>query len=298
LRVSAKYSIPTPVPFVDVHVEKDNRLFIDPSAIRNGTDARSRRAHNLIVDFFTEVLRLRASTSTADHVTGQSLLYKLHEPNQTRLGMSAKGVGGRAFGPGLADELWDILGSNPAAQSAVITRLEHLPLFIEGVGPDLISDLSTRIIFDELADFTHDMMVAHPRLAGATSVDTIDIYDPTAKTWAAKNYTLPFVAPHQLLLVPKEWVFWRLLMEPTPFYNRFSTETVRIERGQWGDDDKFHGPSKEALNREFPARRQLNIDQSVKYKEEQDRDLVREYERYVDENFDPLSDDEIEARTN
>ena len=74
VRVSTKYGLSTPVPFVDVHVERDNRLFLDPSAIRNGRDSRSRHAHALIVDFFTEVLRLRRSTKGSDHRQGQALL--------------------------------------------------------------------------------------------------------------------------------------------------------------------------------------------------------------------------------
>lgn len=298
LRVSANYGISLPVPFVDVHLEKDNRLFIDPSAIRNGRDALSREAHRLIVGFFTEVLRLRASSKASDHRLGQALLNNLHEPNQTRLGMSAVGVGGKAFGRGLADDLWDVLGTNPAARAAVLTRLEHLPVFIEGVGPDLISDLSTRIIFDLLVDFTSDMMATYPSLAVGATVSSADIYDPATQMWTPKSIRLPLVAPHQLLLIPKAWVYWRLLMEPNPFYNRFATATIQQERGTYDNKGRLQGPSKKALNNEFSDHRELNTEQAVKYKLEQRRNLVTEYQAFVDGNFVPLTDDEIETRTN
>jgi hypothetical protein len=297
MRITDHYGISGPVPFIDVHVERDNRLFLDPSAIRNGSDRRSKRAHDLLVNFFGEVLRLRASSLAADHDLGQKLLSNLHEPNQTRLGMSAKGVTGKAFGPGLANDVWDILGQSPAAREAVLTRLEHLPIFIEGVGPDLISDLATRIVFEVLVDFTREMMQTYPRLgAGATTVES-NVYDPAVHAWTPVNFTLPYVAPHQLLLIPKEWTYWRLLMEPGPFYNRYATATVQMEQSTRDERGKLRGPSKKSLKVQFKDQRKLNNGQAVKYKQREDRNLVSEYQQYVDENFEPLADEEIERRT-
>lgn len=297
MRVASLYGLTRPVPFLDVDVAQDNAVYLDPSAIRNGRDAASGRAHNLMVDFFTEVLRLRRSTSGADQADGLSLLQNLHEPNQTRLGVSARGVGGKAFGPGLADELWDELAHNPAARYAALTRLEHLPIFLNRVGPDLISDLTTRVIFEVLVDFTHDMMSRYPALARATSTEAIPIYDTAVRKWGLVDVELPFVAPHQLLLVPKEWVYWRSLMAPEPFYNRFATSTVQIERGHFDPDGRFRGPSKKSLNDEFRDHRKLNNDQAVKYKLNQERDLVLEYQAEVDREFEPLTDEEVDRRT-
>ncbi|GAA3727784.1 hypothetical protein GCM10022239_00770 [Leifsonia bigeumensis] len=297
MRVTDKYGLTTPVPFVNIHVERDNALYLDPSAIRNGTDSWSRRAHTQLVDFFTEVLLLRKSSLPADHAKGLALLQYLHEPNQTRLGVSARGIGGKAIGSGLAGELWDELGANPAAQSDALTRLEHLPVFLERVGPDLISDLTTRIIFGVLVDFTNEMMRRYPGLAAGATIESVPMYDPTTKQWRPVMAHLPYVAPHQILLIPKEWVFWRLLMWSEPFYNRYATTTVRFERGSYDNKGRFQGPLKKSLKSEFTDHRKLNNDQAVKYKTEQDRDLVIEYQNFVDTEFEPLSDAEIESRT-
>jgi hypothetical protein len=249
------------------------------------------------VDFFSEVMRLRGSASRADHAQGLALLQNLHEPNQNRLGVSAEGVGGKAFGPGLADELWDELGRNPAARHYALTRLEHLPIFLERVGPDLISDLTTRVVFEVLVDFTHEMMRSYPALERTKSIESVPIYDPVTKVWRPVDVELPFLAPHQLLLIPKDWVFWRLLMWSEPFYNRFATATIQVERGTFDSRGRLAMPSKKALNQEFRDQRKLNNDQAVKYKLEEGRDLVTEYQAQVDSEFEPLSDDEIEART-
>ena len=50
-RVSEHFQLSTPVPFVDVRVEQDNRLFVEPSAIRAAAAAGDTYAvaaqHNL-----------------------------------------------------------------------------------------------------------------------------------------------------------------------------------------------------------------------------------------------------------
>lgn len=297
LRITDHFGITGPVPFLNIHVDRDNRLFIDPSAIRNGTDRQSRQAHGLLVEFFDEVLRLRRSVIPSDRMRCTELLNHLHEPNETRLGMSASGIGGKALGSGLADDLGDLLGSDPAAQAAVLTRLEHLPLFIDGIGPDLISDLTTRIVFEILVDFTMDMVKSYPSLGQTQSTVDVDCYDPISRAWKSRPVQLPFVAPHQLLLVPKAWAFSRLVMGPSPFFNRFTSETVKYERGTFDAKGKFRGPSKKALGEEFPHKRKLNTDQAVKYMKTENRNLVSEYQTYVDERFEPLSDTEIDDRT-
>jgi hypothetical protein len=297
MRATEYYDITPPVPFVDVRVHKDNKLYLDPSAIRNFTNPRSQRAHELLVGFFSEVLRLRRSDLPADHSSGLEMLKHLHEPNQTRLGMSAHDIRGNAFGDELANDLWETLESNEASRNAVLTRLEHLPLFIYGVGADRVSDLTTRVIFEVLVDFTHEMIERFPSIGSNTRVEEVNIYNQDSLSWEARPTELPFINPYQFLLVPKEWTYWRTLMARDPFYNRFSTETVKYERAHVDDRGKIHGPSKKSIKNEFPNKVNLNIKQAVKYKREEGRNLVQEYQGFVDQEFDPISDDEITRRT-
>lgn len=296
MQVSDHYGITGDVPFLNVHVDRDNLLFLDPSAIRNArNDPLAARAHGLLLDFFGEVLRCRRSGSTADQDKGLRLLRRLHEPNETRLGMCIGPVAGHAFGDELGERLWDDLGSNSAARTAVLNRLEDLPLFVDGVGPDLVSDLSTRVIFEVLADFTHRMTVRYPQLAAGQTTTTVELWDGTFRIWRPRPLTLPYVDPHPLLLVPKPWVYWRNLMNPMAFYNRYGTQTVQRERTVHTPNGRRLAPSKARIRREFPHVRRLNIQQAVKYREHGE-DLVAAYREWVDSEFAPLSDDELQRR--
>lgn len=297
MRVTAKYGISGSVPFVDVHVEKDNFLFLDPSAIRNDGGPYAQHANHALVQFFSEVLRLRMSTNSADHVKGRELLDHLHEPNETRLGMSRTGSRGHAFGEGQSGDLWDLLRDSEEARVAVLTRLEHLRLFADGVGYDLVSDATTRIVFHVLASFTAEMMTTYPQMQRDTVTTQFEVFNPNTLLWEVRAITLPAVAGGPLLLVPKQWVYWRLLMDVDPFYNRFATETVQIEQSVVLSDGKLSKPTKKGIKENNPDKRRLNRRQAIKYKLEEDRNLVREYQSAVDTEFEPLSDEEIIRRT-
>lgn len=295
MRVTDLYRIAGPVPFVDVHVDHDNLLFLDPSAIRNATNPLGLRANGQLVSYFTEVLRCRASANPADHAKGRGLLQELHEPNETRLGMSARRVAGHGFGDELGERMWDELAHNAACRAAALTRLEDLRLFVDGVGNDLVSDLTTRVVFDVLAEFTQQMAVRYPTLGGHVSTEIVTTWDGVALRWTPTSTTLPLAAGRQLLLVPKGWVYWRTLMDPIIFYNRFGTETVQQERTTYDREGNRNGPSKAALKAEFRHVRGLNNQQAALYRQ-RDRDLVAEYRQQVDETFTPLDDDELRRR--
>lgn len=297
MRVTAAYAIGGTVPFVDVHVERDNLLFLDPSAIRNGHGKYAKAANTALVAFFAEVLRMRLSKLPADHALGRELLAHLHEPNETRLGMSVASKFGKAFGSGQSQDLWDLLDKSHEARIAVLTRLEHLRLFADGVGYDLISDASTRIVFHVLADFTAEMMKSYPSLAVGATTHEFDVFDPTSLQWVQRDISLPVADGRSLLLVPKEWVYWRTLMDVAPFYNRYATETLQLEQSVRRADGKLSKPSKKKLKEDNRDMRELNRKQATKYKEDENRNLVDEYQTEVDTAFEPLTDAEILSRT-
>lgn len=293
--VTDRYSISGPVPFLNVAVHQDNLLFLDPTAIRNSPDPLAQRAHRNLTGFFSEVLRCRLSPSPADQAKGLDLLKHLHEPNQTRLGMSARGAAGHGLGVGLGAQLWHELDINPACRAAALTRVEDLRLFVDGVGNDLVSDLTTRIVFDVLVDFTAQMMVRFPSLAVGATTQNVPLWDPTSSSWRPTEVPLPYVAPHQLLLVPRGWVYWRTLLDPYAFYNRFGTQTVQQERTTRDQQGKLWRPRKAALKTEFGDVRRLNNQQASKYMAD-GIDLVAAYRDQVDEEYEPLTDEQLQQR--
>lgn len=293
-RVSKEYGLKLPLPFVDVRLEVDNRLFIDPSALRNSAgDPLKHRAHLAVESFFSEVIRCRFSKRAGDARKGEGLLKRLNEPNETRLGLSAENVAGHGFGDVLANRLWRELESNPACVASVLTKLEDVTLFVKDVGADLVSDLTTRVTFGILADFTKEMVRSYPSLGRELRTAVSPIWDQTARTWVEEAIELPFVEGRQLLLVPRDWVYWRLLMNSEQFYTRHSTQTLKEEATTYDSRGRAHSPRKKDIVKANPDRRLLNNNQAVKYK---DDDLVGQYREWVDAGYEPMDDDALAYR--
>lgn len=97
-----------------------------------------------------------AAIKAGDVAGTTKLLASLHEPNETRLGLSRGRPAGRALGPEMVDRLRLALSSSVAVESGLLTDLEDTILMIEGVGSDLISDITTNVIRSQLVAYTQN----------------------------------------------------------------------------------------------------------------------------------------------
>lgn len=295
-RVTDYFGISGDVPFANVHVDRDNGIYLDPSAIRNDHSVRGVAANNRLTTLFEKVVAAARSNDPQEHIVGRELLQHLHEPNETRLGMSRGQPRGRAFGDKLAEEFWHELRINPACRDAAIRRLEDTRLCLENVGNDRISDMTTRIVFEVLAEFTTEMMTAYPALnAGATTAAT-DVWVPDAGRWKSRNLTLPFADGKQLLLVPLPWISKWTLMYPDQFYNLYATQVIQDERTTLDKKGRRRRPPKKAIKQEHPEKKPLNSGKAAEYLTDHNRDLIGEYRSEVDMRFQALTAEEINER--
>ena len=91
------------------------------------------------------------------------LLQHFEEPRETRLGYAAAGFSGHGGAAEVGTWIWEALTTELEAllRVGILTQIEDLPLFVEGLAEDITSDLTTRIIFEPLSKFTASM-VAEP----------------------------------------------------------------------------------------------------------------------------------------
>ncbi|MBM4509464.1 hypothetical protein GS421_08960 [Rhodococcus hoagii] len=72
-----------------------------------------------------------------------------------------------------------------------LKQIEDLPLFIEGIDKDITSDITTRIIFEALADFTAHMIDTYPHFkSGGHRIGTVkcQAWDVVASDWMDKSF--------------------------------------------------------------------------------------------------------------
>ncbi|HEV7319026.1 MAG TPA: hypothetical protein VGO04_10505 [Ensifer sp.] len=211
--------------FVDVDVTTDNKLYLDPYAIQIRDDEWSASCGDHIRSFFNEVLdALRAeNTGRAEHLLGN-----LHEPNETFLGQSSGLPSGRGVGRGKANDLARALRQSRAFSTGLLSDISEAELFINGVGPDTISDLTTNILRGKLATYTKnqcDLLGVPTQRVGSLgphwSIDRLD--------WQAEYYDLPIANGMPVLLVPKFSVRRALSLNSQEFWNHHMIAFLRQE---------------------------------------------------------------------
>ncbi|WP_188037320.1 hypothetical protein [Actinotalea sp. JY-7885] len=208
--------------FIDVHIERDTPLFIDPSVIASLSSPWAGECVSSIQNFFQRVLDhiLAGDTSRA-----LGLLSRLGEDNSTRLGYSGRSRGS-GLGAGLAAKFYRELSTSQALRSGLITDLEDTALLIEGIREDRISDVTTNIIRKQLVEYTQ----ATAAFYGIPLVSGIVIgpfWESRTSRWTQATVDLPVAGGAPLLLVPKSIVRRVLFHDPSEYYRHYVLEYFR-----------------------------------------------------------------------
>lgn len=140
--------------FVDVPIDTDIEVFVDPTALRALTSNWGTECASLVQYYFEAVLnRMRAGKDRE----AQLLLSSLNERNEFHLGFSAGKSRGHGFGSKSAESVWGALSKSKASKSGLLKDLEDTCLLIEGIGRDMISDAVCNIIRGPLIKYTQDV---------------------------------------------------------------------------------------------------------------------------------------------
>jgi len=146
------------LPFVDVDIYGDTKLFVSPRALHLLEDDWGAECVHLVQNYFRAVLR-NIKDGEADKAI--NLLRILREPNETHLGLSKGKAQGRGLGTEHATEIWYALSKSKAATTGILTDLEDTVLMIEGVDVDIVSDITTNIIRGPLINFTYTVCMRY-----------------------------------------------------------------------------------------------------------------------------------------
>ena len=210
--------------FVDVELTRDTPLFLDPFALRTRVDEWSVRCSRAINVFFQALIH---AIQDGNEDEARRLLSSLHEPNETRLGLSRGKPQGSGIGEGLAGEILDAIKKSRAVETGLLSDLSDTELFVEGIGRDRISDLTTNLLRHELIPYTIAQCDLHsiPTRAVASG----PLWDVATLSWHEEYRELPVVDGKKLLLVPKAIVRWAPSLTHREYYEHFVLEFLRAQ---------------------------------------------------------------------
>jgi hypothetical protein len=216
--------------FVDIMPSTDTPLFIDPFAISLRNDPWSAECHRHIVHFFTTALEYIKAGKVED---ARSLLNGLSEPNETCLGLSRGTPSGRGVSGKQALDLYANLANSQAAKTGLLEELAECDLFVDGIGRDKVSDITTNIIRRLLIEYTQTQCELHGiQLEGTWP--TGRFWDIDSRSWRSGFAKMPIFKGRRLILVPKYSVRRRMALHAQEYYSHHILNFIRDEEFQKG----------------------------------------------------------------
>lgn len=220
MRVSEYYNLGLNqgyLDFVDVPLDTDIPVFVDPSAIRNLNSIWGAECISLLQNFFTCVL---GHLRDGNVIEARKLFSNLNERNEFHLGLSTGESKGHAIGEKYARLMLSAIQNSPASTTGLLEDLEDTCLLIRGVGPDLISDAICNIIRGPLIKYTQDVCNFYdiPIQPGVVSGM---MWEGTTESWTESFVDLPIVDESPLLLVPRSIVRIRFSFNAQRYYRHY-----------------------------------------------------------------------------
>jgi hypothetical protein len=228
MRVSEHYLLGRTQPtldFVDVAVDGDTSVFVDPTAIRTLMSEWGEDCVAHLQNYFSAVL---TSIKKGDDRRALGLLAALREPNDARLGLSSGEPDGSGIAEGLAKDILAELKQSEAVKSGLLKDLEDTVLMIYGIGPDRISDMTINILRGPLLKYTQDMCTYYD-IPLEAEVNSGRIWDPQAERWTSALVPRPVVHNLPLLLIPKVFVRARIAYELDEYYRYYLLTHLQAE---------------------------------------------------------------------
>ena len=256
--------------FVDVDIATDTPVFLSPRALQLLPSDWGNECVYLIQSFFQHVLKLIKAGKRAE---AEELLGELREPNETRLGLSTDKPQGRALGTESAKEVWAALSRSQAAKSGLLRDLEDTALMVEGIGVDIISDITTNIIRKPLIEYTQ-RMAARYGIPLEQGIASGPMWNPVQKRWESDFVDLPRPSTGKLLLVPKAIVRAGLQYKFDRYYRHYlithlqrmefeaNSALVRVLR-----DGTRRPPSKKSIMEKYGTGKATVVRETLKHPE-------------------------------
>lgn len=222
--------------FVNIDVVEDSPVYIDPHAIRTMQGAWINDCQVSISTYFDALL---ASVIEGKAARTWDLIAPLSEPNETHLGESVGASRGRSLGTEKkARELITALQHSRAVTTGLLKDLEETILFVDGIGTDILSDITTCLIRAQLIEYTQNQCNFHgipmePQYSGP-------IWNPTTARWNVDQaHDLPRGPDGPLLLVPKALVRVRPELDKGKFFRGYLRPLYEQEEISKGAASEF-----------------------------------------------------------
>lgn len=203
---------------LDIPLNGDIEVFICPYKVANSRHNDIAQRIYKRTNIFMQ--KLNKLVKQGDKAKAKELLYHLHESNEYHLGYSSKNKGS-AVGNDKAKFIYTALSNNKFVKSGItITDEAHnVLLLVDGIGPDIMSDIISNICKDIFSEFTIKQCEKYK--VSLPEKYIIEYFDDISGSWQMKEFNLPCYEGKKIILVPEFLVSKK--RQYYIHYNRFIT---------------------------------------------------------------------------
>lgn len=256
--------------FVDIDLEKDNKLFIDPCLIEVGTSRFCRKANRVMQDCMNSLVDLyKNHTNDSEKL---AFYDHMHELNYTKLGYGNGRNGKAKTAMGMLDTLKGL--QELVDKNIHISRPIDIPLMIEGFAEDCMSDMLTNILFKELNDFTLCQCEKYG-LKRQKCRSKCYYWDVDQHEWQEYSGDVLYLEGEIVLLVPKEIVRRSYYYNTEQYFRKIVLDRIQSEKTEYNEDGKEIKPTKTELRdrllRTHSDVRAISVEKTIEIPELLDR---------------------------
>jgi hypothetical protein len=253
------------IDFIDIVLNNDRKLFIDPCLIEINNSEWAKSAQIAINSYFKIFYQLYRNNS--NRTLKIELFSHAHEINATKLGYG-NGRNGHAKTPeGLYDLFIDLESS--IKRNLNMSHPIDLKLFINEFAEDCLSDMLTNILFLHLNNFTLEQCKKY----GIKTQDTNSLnnskdyfyWDVASSSWHKYEGPCLLVNNELILLVPKVIVRRKFYYNISQYFSRVILENVQEERQVTNSEGKVIKPTKKSLKENIRNSGNTSLDYSIDY---------------------------------
>lgn len=189
------------IEFIDVPVDTDVKLFLDPGLIKAAAENFSKTCTDVIKSYFDTTFQCCRSK---DYPNLSRLLNHAAEPNETHLGNSVDHPQGRGASEEILFTVFSDLINRGLFERNVIHHPCDIYVFAPNFDKDRMSDLLTNILRDLLSQFTEQQCNKHGIPLNGERIGCF--WDYLGNQWQTRHWRLPLAYGKPVLLVPKSFV--------------------------------------------------------------------------------------------
>lgn len=236
------------IEFLDITLNPDTKLFIDPCLIETHTDKWSLAAKSTIDSYFGKFYEIYRTRQNDDDIK-LKLFEHAHEINATKLGYGNGNNGKAKTAQGML-ETFSVI-DNLFAKKIDLSHPIDLSLMIGGFAEDCLSDMLTNILFKVLNDFTLAQCGKHGITSIAKPQRMYHYWDCQVNDWMPYQGNCLIVDTNPILLVPKWFVRPNYYYNTSQYFSMVILGKIQEEKVSFDLKGKEIKPSKKSLEKEL-----------------------------------------------